>query len=113
MHEVSLMENAVRMAVETARASGGARVHRIRLRVGAMSGVVPDALRFACDMVCQGTPAEGAELEIEDVPATCWCAQCAVEFATPDFLGECPHCHAVSAELRRGTEMELASVEFS
>ena len=47
MHEVSLMENAVRMAVETARASGGARVHRIRLRVGAMSGVVPDALRHS------------------------------------------------------------------
>ena len=113
MHEVSLMENAVRMALYTARASGGERVHRLRLRVGTMSGVVPEALRFAWDIVCQGTAAEGAELEIEEVPATCWCAPCAVEFATPDFLGECPHCHAVSAELRRGTEMELASIEFS
>lgn len=107
------MENAVRMAIETASASGGTRVHEIRLRVGAMSGVVPDALRFACDLVCQGTAAEGAVLRIEEVPATCWCAACAAEFPSPDFLAECPHCHAVSAELRRGTEMELASIEYS
>jgi len=101
------------MAIETAQASGGTRVHRLRLRVGTMSGVVPDALRFAWDVVCRGTPAEGADLEIDEVPATCWCAQCQVEFAAPDFLGACPHCQTVSAELRRGTEMELASVEFS
>ncbi len=113
MHEVGLMMEAVRMAVETAQAQKASRVNRLRLRVGAMSGAVPDALTFAFDMVCRGTPAEGATLEIEAVPAACWCAACAAEFESADFLGECPRCGALSAELRRGRELELAAVEVS
>ncbi|HNQ87617.1 MAG TPA: hydrogenase maturation nickel metallochaperone HypA [Verrucomicrobiota bacterium] len=113
MHEVGIIQNAVAMALQTARESGAIRVHRVRLRVGTMSGVVPDALRFAFDLVCQGTAAEGAELEIEEVPAACWCAACAAEFVCEDYINECPRCHAVSGELRRGRELELATVEVS
>ena len=76
MHEVSIMESAVSMAVETARKSGSDRVLAVRLRVGVLSGVVPEALRFAFDVVCQGTPAEGAALEMELVPAAAG-ARCA------------------------------------
>jgi hydrogenase nickel incorporation protein HypA/HybF len=57
--------------------------------------------------------AQGATLEIELVPATCWCAKCQAEFASEDFLGECPQCRELSAELRHGTELEIASVEVS
>ncbi len=113
MHEVSLMQEALSAALESTRASGGTQIHRLWLRVGTVSGVVPDALRFAFDVVTRGTIAEGAGLEIEEVEATCWCAGCAAEFATPDLGGECPRCHTWSAELRRGTEMTLVSVEMS
>jgi len=111
MHEVGLMQEAVRMAVERATTAGASRVRRMCLRVGAMSGVVPDALRFAFDVVCRGTPVDGAVLEIEEVPAVCWCSRCKTEFECPDFVSECPHCHELSGDLRRGTELELAEVE--
>lgn len=101
------------MALETAKARGATRVHRLCLRVGRMSGVVPEALSFAFDLVCRGTPAEGARLEIETVPATCWCGTCQAEFECEDFIGECPRCHCLSGELRRGRELDLASVEMS
>jgi len=113
MHEVGIMMEAVRMAIETARNRKASQIHRLRLRVGAMSGAVPDVLTFAFDVVCRGTLAEGATLEIEAVPATCWCAPCAAEFESADFLGECPKCGAPSSELRRGRELELAAVEVS
>ncbi|MBI5385454.1 MAG: hydrogenase maturation nickel metallochaperone HypA [Verrucomicrobia bacterium] len=113
MHEVGIMQEAVRMAIETATAQGAGRVHGLRLRVGAMSGVVPEAMQFAFDMVCAGTIAEGAKLEIERVPATCWCGTCQAEFECADFVNECPRCHALSGELRRGRELNLASVEMS
>jgi hydrogenase nickel incorporation protein HypA/HybF len=113
MHEVSIMAEAVRMAVETARASGGASVTGLKLRVGTLSGAVPDAMRFAFDVVCRGTLAEGAWLEIETVPAACWCATCVSEFACLDFLNECPRCRNVSGELRRGRELEIAAVELN
>lgn len=101
------------MAIEAAKAAGASRVHGLRLCVGAMSGVVPEAMSFAFDMVCQGTMAEGAKLEIESVPAACWCATCQTEFECADFVNECPKCHALSGDLRRGRELNLASVEFS
>ena len=107
------MEEAVRLAVTTARSSGGQRVLGLRLRVGAMSGVVPEAMQFAFDIVCRDTIAAGATLEIEPVAATSWCADCQEEFPYADFLSECPRCHNFSGELRHGRELEIAAVEIS
>jgi hydrogenase nickel incorporation protein HypA/HybF len=112
MHEVSIMAEAVRIAVETAQASGAARVTGLRLRVGTLSGAVPDAMRFAWEVVCRDTPAAGATLDIESVPAACWCATCETEFACADFFNECPRCHDLSGDLRRGRELEIAAVEL-
>jgi hydrogenase nickel incorporation protein HypA/HybF len=112
MHEVSIMEEAVRMAVEAAKSSDASRVLRLRLRVGTLSGAVPEAMRFAFDVVCRDTIAEGASLEIETVSAACWCATCGREFECADFVNECPHCHNLSGDLRRGRELEIGSVEF-
>lgn len=112
MHEVGIMEEAVRVAVETAKSSGANQVLRLQLRVGALSGAVPEALRFAFDVVCSDPMTRGARLEIEPVPASCWCPQCETEFKCEDLIGECPRCRNVSGELRHGRELELASVEI-
>jgi len=111
MHEVAIMEEAVRLALDAAKSAGARRVLALRLRVGALSGVVPEALRFAFDVVCHDTPAEGATLEIESSPAVCWCATCQAEFDCADLLNECPRCRSFSGELRRGRELEIAAVE--
>ena len=111
MHELSIMEEAVRMAVDAAKSAGKSRVLVLRLRVGAMSGVVPEAMRFAFDVVCNDTIAAGASLEIESVPGVCWCGTCRAEFECEKFFVECPRCHKVSGELRRGREMEIAAIE--
>jgi hydrogenase nickel incorporation protein HypA/HybF len=113
VHEVSIMAEAVRMAVESAQAAGAGRITRLRLRVGTLSGAVPDAMRFAWDVVSRDTIAAGARLEIESVPAAGWCAACQAEFECADFFNECPRCHNVSGELRRGRELDIASVEMN
>ena len=112
MHEVSIMTEALRMAVDAAKSAGASRVLKLRLRIGSLSGVVPESLQFAFDVVCHGTMAEDARLEIEAVPAACWCGTCQAEFECADFFNECPHCHSVSGELRRGRELDIASVEM-
>jgi hydrogenase nickel incorporation protein HypA/HybF len=112
MHEVSIMEEAVQMAVEAAKSAGARRVLGLRLRVGVLSGAVPDALRFAFDVVCRETIAAGARLEIETIPASGWCESCRTEFECADLLNECPRCHNVSGDLRRGRELEIAAVEL-
>jgi hydrogenase nickel incorporation protein HypA/HybF len=112
MHELSIMESALNMALEKAQQAGAKRIIVLRLRIGALSGVVPDALRFAFESLAPGTPAAGAELAIEEVPARFWCADCAREFESETMFADCPGCHAPSAELRAGREMELTSMEI-
>ena len=113
MHEVSIMAEALRMAVDAAKSAGANRVLKLRLRVGSFSGVVPEAMRFAFDVVCRDTMAEGADLEIDVVPAACWCGTCRMEFECADYYNECPRCHNVCGELLRGRELEIVDVELN
>lgn len=107
-----MMQSALSMALERARQAGARRVCLIRLRIGALSGVAPEALHFAFAALAPGTLAAGAELAIEEVPARFWCAACAQEFQADDLFAQCPLCHRPSGELRAGREMEMASLEI-
>ena len=112
MHEISIMTEAVRMAEEAVQAAGGQRITTLRLRIGTMSGAVPEAIRFAWDVVTEGTMAAGAQLEIESVPAASWCGRCQAEFPVAKSFSECPTCHQISHELRRGRELGIDFVEM-
>ena len=106
------MTEALRMAEDAATSAGAARILKIRLRLGSLSGVVEESLRFAFDVVSHETKAAGATLEIEHVPAACWCETCRAEFECADFFNECPRCHNFSGDLRRGRELDIAAVEL-
>lgn len=111
MHECSIMQSALSQVFQEARNVGAARVHEVRLRVGVLSGVVPDALQFAFEALTPGTLAEGAVLKIEEVPARFWCASCLREFVSANLYSECPDCGKPSDKLRAGRELELLSME--
>ena len=114
MHEVGIMETAIEAVLSEARGHDATLVHSILLRVGALSGVEPDALRLAFDAAVKGTPAAGAELKIESVPARGRCPDCDLEFdVDSDFIFTCPTCGRISGELVQGRELELARVEMS
>ena len=113
MHEFSIMQSTLETAAQKMSAAGATEIHRLKVRIGRLSGVVPEALRFAFDALKDKTPAAGASLEIEEVPAVCWCAACAAEFETVKYEYACPRCQQLSGDLRRGKEMELASLEIS
>jgi len=113
VHEVGVMQQALDIAVENARRSGGERIHRMTLRIGDLSGVVPEALSFAFDVVTQDTPAEGAELILERVPALCYCSTCQRTFEPAIPILDCPTCSCPSGDIRQGREIDLTSVEIS
>ena len=47
MHELSIAEDIINVVNQEAAKAGAIKVDVVRLRVGALSGVVPDALRFS------------------------------------------------------------------
>ncbi len=113
MHEVGLMENALAIALDYAQRDQARCIHTLRLRVGTISGVEPEALRFAFEVVTQDTIAASAQLEIESCPTRCYCPTCQVEFAPLDLGYECPHCQTWNCAILQGKELELASLEVS
>lgn len=87
----------------------------VQIRVGALSGVVPDSLRFAWDVACAETRLSGSTLEIEEVPVRIWCQACQSEHTLPDadFVFRCPLCAAAITDVTAGRELEILSVEMS
>jgi len=108
MHELSLMTNLLEDAVA---AADGAPVCALRVRVGPLSGVVIEALRFAFEALAPGTPAEGARLDIDETVPLFRCPHCGTEYPTPVGSYQCPGCGAADGELIGGHELELISIE--
>ena len=113
MHELGIMENVLRLAEQQLAAGAGTRIHALTLRVGALSGVVRDALDFAFTALSPGTPAAGARLIVEEVPVACYCAECRDVFEAQPGQYTCPACGRISADVRRGRELSLVNMEIS
>ena len=107
------MQGALNQVLDEASKAGAERVLNIRLRIGALSGVVAEALQFAFEALADGTVAQDATLSIENVPAMFWCETCCSEFQSVNLVAQCPTCKTFSRELRAGRELELASMEVA
>src|SRR4051794_25002965 len=68
MHELSIAMSLVDAICEELPSLGAVRVRAVRVRVGALSGVVGQALAFSFDVASEDSPIAGARLEIEDTP---------------------------------------------
>lgn len=114
MHELSIAMSLVEVAESAARRAGASRVVSLQLRLGAMAGVVREALEFSFPLAAEGTLVEGAALEVEELPVVIACAPCGrdVRPAEPGSF-RCPICGTPSAALRQGRELELASIEIA
>lgn len=113
MHEVSLMAQTLELAFQQAQHQNATQIHRLKMRIGRQSGVVPEALQFAFEVSTPGTLAEGAQLEIETVPVSCLCRTCQQEFEPQDWFYECPRCQTLSYQVITGREIELTTLEVS
>ena len=78
MHELAITQGIVEMIIER---TDSARVTAVYLRIGKVSGVVPEAVRFCFDLVAAGSPVEGARLEIDEPPGRARCRSCGDAFA--------------------------------
>jgi hydrogenase nickel incorporation protein HypA/HybF len=110
MHELSIAEAVVAIV---RRHAGGRPVAKVELRVGHLRQVVPSALGFAFELVTAGTEVEGAELEIEEVPASGICRDCGGESELPSFPLQCAGCGGFDIELTGGEELLVEALELS
>jgi hydrogenase nickel incorporation protein HypA/HybF len=112
MHELSVVASLVETIEALAREHKAKSVTGVWIKVGALSGVVPELLESAFDMYRRGTIVENARLMIERPPLKALCRACRAEAERTDYSPACPACGSSDLEITGGTDLFLERVEL-
>jgi hydrogenase nickel incorporation protein HypA/HybF len=114
MHELSIVLSIIDEIGEQSEARDLHDIEVVHLKVGVFSGVDPNALLFAWELACEGTPFAQSRLDIEIVPLVIHCAVCRQD-GTPPSLYQlcCPECETPSDTIVTGRELEVVSLEVA
>ena len=111
MHELAITEGIIEAAVPEAERQGAKKILEIRLKIGELSGVLPECIQEYFNIASKGTIAEGARLKVEKIPITIECRNCG-------YMGEikkprihCPECDSWDFSLKSGREYFVDSLE--
>ena len=110
MHEYSLVQALMERIEQEATARRAVAIHRVRVRIGELSGVEPDLFASAFEIVRDRTICAHAVLDITRVPARWECPACQTTFAPGGAL-QCARCGA-PARLAAGDDILLEQIEM-
>ncbi len=113
MHELSIVQGIIETVSESAEAASAKTIIAVYLRVGALAGVVKDALFFSYDLATQDTPLAGSKLIVEELPVLIFCEVCGKDMELAGVQSfRCPICGTPSAAIKQGKELEIRSIEI-
>lgn len=107
MHEMSLAENILQIVEGAALDQGLQRVTEVRLEIGTLSGVEPEALRLCLEIVFKGSLAEEARVELIEIVGKGWCLSCQTEVTLHALYDPCPQCGKHPVQVTGGSEMRV------
>jgi len=108
VHELSITQGVVEICIAHAR---GRRVSSVTLEIGALSGVVPEAIEFCFDACTRETLLEGARLVIEQVPGRGSCSSCGAESVLHAYYDPCTACGGYGVSIVAGEELRVKELE--
>lgn len=111
MHELSITQSFLDIALEKAKAAQANKITRIQLTIGELSGVVDDCVRFYFDLLSEGTIAAKASLSFDRPPTKLRCRNCATTFSPDNLDWSCPNCKEQKVEIVSGRECYIESIE--
>jgi hydrogenase nickel incorporation protein HypA/HybF len=109
MHEMALAEGILGVALDV---SEGQAVRQIKLRVGALQHVTRESLQFCFELAAQDTPAAGAVLTLEELPARLRCRACGAEAEARGAPFQCPACGSFDQRVLSGEELLVDAIEL-
>jgi hydrogenase nickel incorporation protein HypA/HybF len=112
MHELSVTESILTIAVENAKKANATKITSINLVIGQLSSIVDDSVQFYWDTISEGTLCEGSKLNFKRVPALLKCHDCQTEFEIGRELTPCPKCGSYRSSILHGEEFYLDSIEI-
>jgi hydrogenase nickel incorporation protein HypA/HybF len=113
MHELSIALSIVDMVEEESERLGGGRIAAVHLKLGALSGIVKEALLCSFDLACENTVLAGSALVIEDVPIVVHCPRCDARRAVHSIqCFRCAECGEPAADVLEGRELMVTALEI-
>ncbi len=111
MHEMTVAHGLLTIIEEQAKTHEITQVTLVRLKIGRLRGLDARQLRAAFKVLAEGSIAEGARLDLDEVIARARCYTCGTEWRLPDFRFECPACEATDAQILEGRELHIESFD--
>ena len=113
MHEVGIMQGAVKTILESMSQAGASRVTNVQLTVGRSGHFSEESVRHYFQLLTKDTPAEGASLTILWLPATVQCLTCLHRFSScePAEQTKCPKCGDVVMEVEHQDSCYVSAID--
>lgn len=110
VHELSVAQSILEIVQQYVPQERAAALRAVKVRLGSLSGVVPESLDFCFGAMVAGTPWSGARLELERVAAACCCRTCGRSFEPADLLFLCPSCGGGDVQMISGSELQVVEL---
>jgi len=113
MHELSVTQAMLDMAVREAQKAGASSIDSISIVLGDLTGISEECVRFYFDIIKDGTLASGAVLYFKRVPAEFRCSKCGKVFKKEGLAFTCPECQSPGVLIDKGKELYIDNIEVS
>ena len=113
MHEMGIAQNILEIVRQSVPEGQAAAVRGIRVRIGQLSGIIPDSLDFCFSALVSDTEMSRARLVMDSIPMVSLCKDCRNQFEVRDYNFSCPSCSGANLELVSGKELEVVEIELA
>ncbi|MBR5115482.1 MAG: hydrogenase maturation nickel metallochaperone HypA [Lachnospiraceae bacterium] len=111
MHELGVVFRVIDTVTETAKENDLSEIHSVTIRLGTVSGVIPEFLTDCWKWAVNRTELlKGAELIIEPIEAVTYCEDCGGSYDTVAHGRICPHCGSERTYLLTGNEFLIEEI---
>ena len=111
MHELSVAQNIISIVEEHTKDHQDKKIKTVHLKVGKMSNVLIDSLRFCFESLISGTRLAEAKLLVEEITVTLFCGSCKKQTEISEFSFSCVHCGSTNVQMISGNELTISELE--
>lgn len=112
MHELSIAQSILDIVNQNLPADNNTRVKSVKVRIGKLSNVLPDSLRFCFEAITKDSDFENTELLINIIPITIECKDCEKHSEISDYVFACPACSSSNIQVVGGNDLNIEEIEI-
>ena len=112
MHELSVTESILEIALRHAREAKARTVTDLYLVIGELSTLVDESVQFYWDIVAEDTAAAGSTLHFRRIHGCLSCRTCGHTYSPREDL-PCPACAGIDIDIIAGEEFYLEAIEVA